>query len=529
MKSFLSSIFFLICFRATAQLPYEQIYLQTDQPEYYIAGETVWFKAYLYSPFINTHYSTTLYTEILDEELNPVVSGKFLVDGGISIGQLKLPVNLPQGPYLLRAYTAWSLNFGEHNIYKKGLMVFNPITAPAVEKHSGELMCSFYPESGKIIYELQNLIAFRISESEFKKQSYRGAVIDKDGKELFRVSTDSMGRGQFNIQPGKGNEYRLRIQVPGKDQQTYFPFPAMEETGLLLHAEDRDNDKSFRISRLDTSNHDYDRLLLQGVMYNRNVFQMDIDMKGEKELSGALKTDLLPTGILQLLLIDNDNNIISQRNILIDHNDEVPVNAMTDTFSLKRGSMNVIGMDFPDSLSGNFSISVTAIANDTINKWNENIIDGLFLQPGNKELQTGFEQDLTSIEKDLVAVTSYRDAVIPTNEEKFKETPYIRIRGSIGMPLDKIKTIPTEITFIVQTKDSTQTAISTAVSPSGTFELNDLVFSDTAQFFYQFKAAKPLAKQLPVKLEKDSSYQFLSHVQAGGCAKKKDHKNIDLA
>src|SRR5689334_24549598 len=121
MKSLLPAIFFLISVRAAAQedLPYEHIYLQTDRSDYYIAGETIWFKAYLYSPFVNKQYSTTLIVELLDEQLKPVISNRFVIDGGVSSGQIQLPSNLPQSAYLLRAYTMWSLNFGDDNTFKK--------------------------------------------------------------------------------------------------------------------------------------------------------------------------------------------------------------------------------------------------------------------------------------------------------------------------------------------------------------------------------------------------------------------------
>src|SRR5437868_13696280 len=47
--------------------PIEKAYLQFDREEY-LAGETAWFKAYLYADYLPDTISTTLYVELLNSD-----------------------------------------------------------------------------------------------------------------------------------------------------------------------------------------------------------------------------------------------------------------------------------------------------------------------------------------------------------------------------------------------------------------------------------------------------------------------------
>src|SRR5215213_11123257 len=89
--------------------PVEKIYIHYDK-EYYVAGETIFFKAYFYSDGRPSALSNNLYLQFTDGEGRIVTTKKFPVLGAVSKGSISLPDSLPHGNYYLRALTPIMLN-----------------------------------------------------------------------------------------------------------------------------------------------------------------------------------------------------------------------------------------------------------------------------------------------------------------------------------------------------------------------------------------------------------------------------------
>jgi len=105
----------------TSNLAIEKLYLQTDKPSY-VSEDTLWFKAYLFdASYLNAATkSGMLYLEIANDSNRVMKRIRVPVFAGIAMGQVALDQNeLPQGSYILRAYTNWMRNFGEDYIVKK--------------------------------------------------------------------------------------------------------------------------------------------------------------------------------------------------------------------------------------------------------------------------------------------------------------------------------------------------------------------------------------------------------------------------
>src|SRR5688572_27119338 len=103
-----------------SEFPSEKIYIHYDK-EYYVAGETVWMKAYLFSDGKPSSISSNLFLQLVDSRGEIVNNSKFPVMGAISKGNIRLPDSLPQGNYYIRALTPYMLNFDESFIYKKNI------------------------------------------------------------------------------------------------------------------------------------------------------------------------------------------------------------------------------------------------------------------------------------------------------------------------------------------------------------------------------------------------------------------------
>jgi len=87
--------------KLSAQFPVEKIYLHYDK-EYYVAGETIWFKAYLFSNGKPSGISNNVIVQFLDSKGRVVANNYYPVTGAVAKGNILVPDSLPQGNYYIR-------------------------------------------------------------------------------------------------------------------------------------------------------------------------------------------------------------------------------------------------------------------------------------------------------------------------------------------------------------------------------------------------------------------------------------------
>src|SRR5215217_3325417 len=96
--------------RLDAEYPQEKLYLQFDR-SVYNAGETIWFKAYLFTGNNLSLISKTMYAELIDEKgkILQRVAAPLLKSSAAS--SFDIPVNIEGEVLFVKAYTKWMLNF----------------------------------------------------------------------------------------------------------------------------------------------------------------------------------------------------------------------------------------------------------------------------------------------------------------------------------------------------------------------------------------------------------------------------------
>ena len=108
--------------RRAEQSPIEKIYLHLDRDEY-VAGQTIWLKAYLSSDFLPADKSTVLFVELINSSSTVLSRLSLPVARAVSQGQFELPDTLSAGKYILRAYTATMLNNNADFVYKRSINI----------------------------------------------------------------------------------------------------------------------------------------------------------------------------------------------------------------------------------------------------------------------------------------------------------------------------------------------------------------------------------------------------------------------
>ena len=115
----------------TPQSMQEKVLLLTDR-NHYLKGETLFFKANMIyaEPLLGPSLSKVLHLELIDTTGYLELHQVFLIKSGKAFGSIVLPVALDQENYFLRAYTSWSLNYGDQNSAFIPIQVHDPSLMP---------------------------------------------------------------------------------------------------------------------------------------------------------------------------------------------------------------------------------------------------------------------------------------------------------------------------------------------------------------------------------------------------------------
>jgi hypothetical protein len=109
----------------------EKVMLQTDR-SHYLKGEELFFKANMRytEPLLRPSLSKVLHLEVMDTTGFLELHHVFAINEGKAFGSITLPVDLDQKNYFVRAYTSWSLNYGDQNSAFIPIQVHDPSLLP---------------------------------------------------------------------------------------------------------------------------------------------------------------------------------------------------------------------------------------------------------------------------------------------------------------------------------------------------------------------------------------------------------------
>ncbi len=97
-----------------------------------MAGDTLFFKAYVLQGMKFSDKSTCLYVDLFDKRGYLMAMKTFPIVSGISLGQIEIPPTMSAGLYYVRAYTKYQLNFDFQSIYQVPVSVIDPKSDKAI-------------------------------------------------------------------------------------------------------------------------------------------------------------------------------------------------------------------------------------------------------------------------------------------------------------------------------------------------------------------------------------------------------------
>lgn len=398
------------------QLPAEKLFLHFDKP-YYAAGDTIWFKAYLfraatyeYSPF-----SGLLYVDLINDSSKKVRRMSVPVNFGVSWGQLPLTGDdLREGSYTVCAYTRWMRNFGEECFFRRRFII-----APATEgrwsmnlargsgsgqgrgsmsgqgrdsgsgqgrdsmsgqgrgsmtgqgrgsmtgqrrEHVQRPDLQFMPEGGWLVAGISSRLGFKAVGEDGLGVDVQGTIVDSRDREVTTFRSIYRGMGECELTPAAGEHYAAVIQMPDGRTERYL-LPAVKKTGIVLRVDNISQRDSLYISILPSPD------VADGSVYHLVGLSRGVSCYGanfplnKQKIDGIVSKDIFPSGIAHFTLFNEAGEPVNERIVFIDHRDQLKIEVVSDNDSY--GIMDSIPLHIHVTdhegrpVEGSFSLAVT--------------------------------------------------------------------------------------------------------------------------------------------------------------------------
>lgn len=342
-------------------LPREKIYLHCDR-NIYVAGETIWFKAYLFYQRQPGLLSNNIYIQLIDANGSIRVQQKYPVMGATARGQITIPDSLAEGQYHLRAITPLMLNLPRELDYYKPLYVLRAAQTPGQVmpdnsiKNEG-LNIRFFPEGGNLVEEHLSLLAFEATDLTGLPQNIEGFIRADDGTTICSFKTFREGIGRFQFRPVPGKKYLAVVSHNG--QESIVPLPAVKSTGVSIRVEPEKGGKKFQVSRSRKNKELFDQVSVVVVMGQEIIYENEINFDNFPSVIGHLLTDSMPSGLLRFTVLNKDRVPIAERLTFVnnaEYADAPQVEKMS--FSGDAGQENSVVLRFADQVQRSLSVSV---------------------------------------------------------------------------------------------------------------------------------------------------------------------------
>lgn len=219
-----------------ALFPQEKIHVHIDKPNY-LAGEKVWFRAYVVHSCVHTpmNVSRYVYVDLINPFDSIVSRNRIRESEGKFSGYVNLPENLADGVYTFRAYTSYLKNCGSDYYFKRTIKVGNTMSARVQSRintifsRNGGLNVSLsFSNRENGLLEVSGLSVTAKNKVHFPVR------LESDTSYYFNISADLLGKNAnilVSFQDGSKRSCSkfFRLQPKGDFEISFYP-----EGGYLL-------------------------------------------------------------------------------------------------------------------------------------------------------------------------------------------------------------------------------------------------------------------------------------------------------
>ncbi len=514
-----------------------KIFVQTDRPVY-SSGETIWLSAFILNAYSNklNDSEKVLYVELLTPDGKTNQKEIFKVEGGRSIGDLELPLNLESGKYRLVAYTNWMRNFGSMYYFSTPVYISNAekradeenteiteLAEGTVESdleapndnisYEEQFDVRFYPEGGNWVTSIPAKIAFEVKDTMGHPVQVNTIIKDDQGQIVTAANTLWKGKGMFNITAMRNRNYYL--QVLGSD--SLYALPEPEEYGISISLPTQSNSDQFQVvihHNMDSlSNPNYFLLAMQN---GKPISGMQLNLSGRKEGSVVFDVAKFKTGIAQFTLFDANKRPLCERIKFVNNTQGIQLNVTEKQLaSAPRGlvSLELAAKDqngFP--VSTDLAVAITDA---------ERIPDAMYTHPNlyqyvampadlplsASEYASVFEQGREAqFKTELLMLTNgwrrytWKEVLADTiGQPQFLEEPGIYVQGVVRTDSRKEK-VPKDVNVSMISQGSQMELFTEKADNDGNFTFLLKDFQDTLRAVVQTKNQMQIKRNYKLNL-----------------------------
>jgi len=293
----------------------EKIELQIGR-RMYVAGETIWYKAYAFSN-LKEIYSKVLYLELVDHDSRHVLGQIVEITDRVAASSFIIPDTLTSGTYRLLAYTNWMRNFSSEHFNSYTIYIYNQYDEDQNEdqmQYSQLLKPSIFLENGMLIEDA--LTRIKISFEGWIGDTVTGSLIGSiSGTKVADCSIDRSGEGTCAFLPKAGEHYRIEI-VPREGHLINFELPSVELAKPAINIIGSNHSELlFQIVNAPVRSTGYELVVFQG---EQKIQEKNIPGSTTDTLAIELNHEL--QGMLRMVLLDMAGHELADKNIFVNPN-----------------------------------------------------------------------------------------------------------------------------------------------------------------------------------------------------------------
>jgi len=367
------------------ELPRQSAFIHLNKT-HFTKNDEIWFKAYLRTRQLEKPFSekTTLYVDIFKPDGLLLKSEKFIVDNGVSHGNIKIDSTMQSGTYYLRGSTQWMKNFKEDDSFMQKLtIVSNKMSGNNVEKEKAYDI-QLLPEGGHLIHSTTNTVGVKVLDQDGFGASFKSATIrNQNGIDLLQIKSKSYGFAKFNIIPVPTQTYTAHFTFED-NTEIAVPLPNVVNTMPSISIVDEDEGEiSIKIKSNYQIRNAINRQGLYVLLHKNGVAKkIKTPLNQEANISAfVVSKSSLFSGMNTITLFDANDNPLSERLYFnwadeLDFDVEVSslINQKSDSITI---SFNNLGKNISKK---NLSVSVLPTNTKGYDPEN-NILSSFYLKP----------------------------------------------------------------------------------------------------------------------------------------------------
>ena len=473
--------------------PIEKVHLHFDRDNY-IAGETAWFKAYLYSDFLPDTISTVLYVELSDAS-SAIITKKVLpVLLGSTNGQFELPDSLSTGNYLITAWSPTMLNNSNELVFRKRVFIYGKSRSVASQKkEEKKLHIQFFPEGGNLVTGYTNVIAFKITDEKGLPLAGRGIITDDKNKQVTTFSTYHDGMGMFELNPESSKKYVASLE---NGSSINYELPVATDKGIVLSVIPHPQGSFFELHQNET---DPARraVYMIGQMQHHVVFRQNFS-QDESAQKGVINTQHTKSGVLQITVFNKDGVPLAERLCFVNNKEYLQLASLRiDTVSFDEKGRNHFKIIMQDTVQGSLSVAITDAGFDLKEQSEESIISSLLLTSDlkgyihNPAWYFNANNDSVATAIDLLMMThgwrriKWNELARKLSEPlKYNDPVYITINGRINLQGTKKGFTEKQVMAIISAEGLGKSMQLVNTDKEGNFKLDSLLFFEKGRILF---------------------------------------------